>query len=274
VVANYLHRSASAGRPRPLNSAVFKPSNRILSALPREALLTLLPHLKPVSLPGGMVLCDASEPLTCVYFVESGMVSMVAVLEGGTTATMATVGREGVVGIGTFLGGERALGRYVVPMPVRALAVEVFQLRSALRPSPSIGAACRAYARIFLREALQTAACNSVHMVEERCARWLLTTSDRSNGETISMTQQYLAEILGVCRSTVTVAAGALQRTGLIGYRRGAITVLDRPGLERASCECYRIIRNHYEGLLPHAYDSDFAERQYRPLTGHVRRLA
>jgi CRP-like cAMP-binding protein len=233
----------------------FRPRNRLLATLPHEDLLTLLPNFEPVPLVRGGMLFGADEPLTRVYFVETGVVSLVAVFEDCTTSEMAMVGREGVVGLGTLLGGDSAFGQCVVRAPGLALAVEVSQFQSATEKTPSLRAACEAYARAFLREALQTAACNSVHMVEERCARLLLMSQDRSDGEMLSLTQEYLAEMLGVCRSTVTVAAGALQRAGLIRYHRGAIRVLDRPGLEQASCECYRIIRSQYERLLPRTYE-------------------
>jgi CRP-like cAMP-binding protein len=245
--------SAIAVGPYPawLERARIKPTNRILAALPPEVLARLLPCLKPEFLPRGRVLCEADQSLRHIYFVERGLVSMVAVFANRTTAEMATVGREGLVGIGSVLGGEDALARYVVPVPALALTIETGQFRSALRESPELRAACNAYAQAFLGEALQTVACNSVHMVEERCARWLLMSRDRGDGDTIAVTQGYLADMLGVCRSTVTLAAGALQRAGLIRYRRGAISVLNRRGLEAASCECYRVIRDQYARLLP-----------------------
>ena len=230
-----------------------EPLNRLLAALPREDLRSLWPHLEPVPLVRGSVLFEADELLTRVYFVETGIVSLVAVFDDGTTAEMATVGREGLVGIGALLGGEHALGRYVVPVSGLALALEASRFRNALRESLELHSACQAYAEAFLRAALQTAACNSVHIVEERCARSLLMSHDRSGGTTVTLTQERLAEMLGVCRSTVTVAAGAMQRAGLISYRRGAISVLDRRGLEAASCECYHLIRDHYERLRPTA---------------------
>jgi CRP-like cAMP-binding protein len=212
-----------------------------------------------VLLPRDKVLCEADEPLTHVYFIETGLVSLVSVFEDGTIAEMATVGREGLVGIDTLLGGERALGRYVVPVPSVALAIETVRFEGALQVSPELRAVAENYAQAFLREALQTAACNSVHMVEERCARRLLMSLDRSDDETFALTQEYLAETLGVCRSTVTLAASALRRAGLIHYRRGTIRVLDRVGLERASCECYRVIRSEYERLLPRTYERQLA---------------
>jgi CRP-like cAMP-binding protein len=230
-----------------VDSATLNPRNRLLSALPREVLSSLGPHLKPVSLPRGRVLCDAEEPLKRVYFLEAGLVSMVSVFEDGTTPEMATVGREGMVGIGVFLGGEHALGRYVVPVPSFALAMEASRFQGALRERPALRAACEAYAQAFLRHLLQNIACTAVHTAEQRCARWLLTCHDQAEHDAFELTQEYLAEMLGVRRSTVTIVAGSLQQSGLIHYRRGAITVLDRLGLEATACECYRIVRDGHE---------------------------
>jgi CRP-like cAMP-binding protein len=229
-------------------SARLKPRNGLLAALPHEVLSSLRTHLKPVSLPRGRVLCDAEEPLKRVYFVEAGLVSMVSVFEDGTTPEMATVGREGMVDIGVFLGGEHALGRYVVLVPGFALAMEASRFQGALRERPALRAACEAYAQAFLRHLLQNIACNAVHTAEQRCARWLLTCHDQvEHGDGFELTQECLAEMLGVRRSTVTIIAGSLQQAGLIHYRRGAITVLDRPGLEATACECYRIVRDGHE---------------------------
>ena len=233
----------------------LRPRNRLLATLPRRVVSSLVPHVTPVLLPPDKVLCDADEPLSHVYFIETGLVSLESVFEDGTTAEMATVGREGLVGIDTILRSERAPGRYVAPVSGLALAIEAVRFQNALRASPELRAVAENYAQAFLREALQTAACNSVHKVEERCARRLLMSLDRSDDETVTLTQEYLAETLGVCRSTVTLAASALRRAGLIRYRRGTIRVLDRAGLERVSCECYRAIRSQYERLLPRTYE-------------------
>ena len=238
-----------------LDHVGLRPRNRLLATLPRRVLSSLLPHLVPVMLPRDQVLCEADEPLTHVYFIETGLVSLVSFFDDGTTAEMATVGREGLVGIDALLGGARALGRYVAPVSGLALMMETVQFESALRVSPELRAVSQSYAQAFLREALQTAACNSVHVVEERCACRLLRSHDRSDDETLTLTQEYLATTLGVCRSTVTLAASALRSAGLIHYRRGTIRVLDRVGLERASCECYRAIRSQYERLLPRTYE-------------------
>ena len=233
-----------------LGSASFTPRNRLLAALPHDVLSSLRPHLKPVSLPRGRVLCEADEPLERAYFVEVGAVSLVTVFENGTTAEMATVGREGMVGIGILLGGGHALGRYVVPVSGFAHAIETSRLRSALRVSLELRAACETYAQAFVAHLLQNVACNAAHRVEQRCARWLLMCADQTENDTFELTQEYLAEMLGVRRSTVTVVAGTLQQAGLIHYRRGAITILDRRGLEATVCECYRIVRNGYERPL------------------------
>jgi CRP-like cAMP-binding protein len=202
-----------------------------------------------VALPRGSVLCEADEPLRRVYFVEAGAVSLVTVFEDGTTPEMATVGREGMVGIGTLLGGEHALGRYVVPVPGFALAIETFRFQSALRVSPGLRAACEAYCQAFITHLLQNVACNAAHRVEQRCARWLLMCGDQADRDPFMLTHECLAEMLGVRRSTVTGVARALRLAGVIQYRRGAITVRDRPALEAMACECYRIVREGYERL-------------------------
>ncbi len=274
--ANQLSNSSCAGslafrvsgKDAFVDHVVLRPRNRLLGTLPRGISSRLLPHLRPVLLARDKVLCDADEPLTHVYFIETGFVALVSVFKDGTTAEMATVGREGFVGIDALLGGERALGRYVVPVTGLALAIEVVRLRSAMEVSLELRAVAENYAQAFLREALQTAACNSVHLAEERCARRLLTSLDRSDDETLTLTQDHLAEMLGVCRSTVSLAASALRRAGLIHYCRGTVRVLDRVGLERASCECYRVIRDHYERLLPRTYQRQLSlvDQPVRPV--------
>jgi CRP-like cAMP-binding protein len=239
--------------PRLALLAGARTKNRLLAALPHETRAGLEPHLKTVSLSRGKVLCEVDEPLSHVYFVEHGAVSLVTVFEDGTSAEMATVGREGVVGIGTVLGGEHALGCYVVALPGSAVALDVARFRHALRETPTLRPACEAYAQAFLAHLLQNVACNAAHSVEQRCARWLLMCADQTEDGTFALTQEYLAEMLGVRRSTVTVVACTLQDAGLIGYRRGSITVRDRRGLEAAACECYRIVRNRYDRLLVRA---------------------
>jgi len=222
--------------------------------LPPEDLLRLEPHLEPVTLPPRKVLVEPDQALRRIYLIEAGVAALVTVFEDGTTVEEATIGREGLIGVETLLGGESAIGCYVVHAEGAALALEVARFRAALRESPSFGAACEAYARAFLAQILQNAACSALHTVERRCARRLLMSHDRSDGDTFSLTQEDLADVLGVRRATVTLIDRTLQAAGLIAYHRGAITVRDRPGLEAAACECYRVIRDCYDDLLPHSF--------------------
>ena len=232
----------------------FKPRNRLLAALPHDVLSTLQPHLKLTPLPRGRVLCEVDEPLRRVYFVESGAVSLVTVFENGNTAEMTTVGREGMIGIGTLLGGGAALGRYVVPVPGLALTIEASRFQSELRASRALRAVCESYAQAFLAHLLQNVACNAAHKVEQRCARWLLMCGDQTEDDAFELTQECLAEMLGVQRSSVSVVTRTLQTAGLIRQLRGSITVTDRAGLEEVACECYGKIRRIYERLLPGTY--------------------
>jgi CRP-like cAMP-binding protein len=174
----------------------------------------------------------------------------VTVFEDGTTAEIATVGREGVVGIGTLLGSEHALGRYVVPLPGSALAIEASRFQGAVKEHPGLRAACEIYAQAFLANLMQNVACNASHGVEQRCARWLLTRDDQVDHGSIELTQEYLAEMLGVRSSTVTVVACTLQSRNLIRYHHGAIEVVDRRGLEAVACQSYRVVRQGYERSL------------------------
>jgi CRP-like cAMP-binding protein len=230
------------------------PSNRLLAGLPPQDLCHLRPHLEPVALLRGEVLFEVGERLKRAYFVEAGVVALVVVFENGTTAVSAIVGREGMVGVGALLGSHAALGRHLVQVNGSALTMEVSRLRDALRESPRLRAACQAYATAIFGQVLQTIACHSVHTMEERCARWLLLVHDRSNGDTLALTQAFLAQMLGVHRSTAAAVTRTLQRAGLIRYCLGDIRVLDRAGLESAACECYGIDRDRYQGLLPGAF--------------------
>jgi CRP-like cAMP-binding protein len=235
--------------------ATIEPKNRLLAALPDGVRWTLQPHMKTVSLSRGAVLCEADAALTRVYFVEAGAVSLVTIFEDGTTAEMATVHREGLVGIDALLGGKHAFGRYVVTMPGSALALEVSRFRTALREGPRLRTACEAYAQAFLAHLLQNVACNAAHTVEQRCARWLLMCAGQTEDDAFELTQECLAEMLGVRRSTVTVIAGTLQEAGLIRYCRGSIAVLDPRGLEAIACECHRVVCTRYERLMAHLFE-------------------
>lgn len=239
------------GEAVPTANRAWQPVNLLLRALPANELSSLQPHVETLSLGRGSVLVDANEPLTHVYFVEAGVISLLAVLEHRSTAGVAAVGREGAIGLATLLlGGEIALGRYEVLMPVSVLAVEVSRFRSVLEESPTLRAACEAFAQALLFQTLQAVPCGRLHTVEQRCARWLLMCDDRRNGDTFELRQESLAGILGVPRPTVAATIRKLQRDGLISWRRDALTVTDRSRLEATACECYRIVHDRLQGLL------------------------
>jgi CRP-like cAMP-binding protein len=235
----------------PTANRAWQPSNLLLRALPANELSSLRPHVATLSLGRGSVLVDENEPLTQVYFVEAGVITLLAVLEHRSAAAVAAVGREGAIGLITLLlGGETALGRYEVLMPVSVLAVEVSRFRSVLEESPTLRAACEAFAQALLFQTLQAVPCGRLHTVEQRCARWLLMCDDRGNGDTFELTQESLAGILGVPLPTVAATISKLQRGGLISYRRDALTVIDRSRLEATACGCYRIVYDRLQGLL------------------------
>ena len=211
-------------------------------------------HLEAVPLARGSVLFDTDEPLTRIYFMETGVTALLTTLENRAVG-VATVGQEGVVDVHTLLlGGETSLGRCQVLVPGMALVVEVSWFRDALGRSPKLRAACQAYTRALLVQILQAVPCNRLHTVEQRCARWLLMCADRTEGDTFEIARQGLAQMLGVAQPTLTIVARKLQSEGLIRFRRSAITVVDRRGLETAACECYRIVRNRYRRLPARAY--------------------
>jgi CRP-like cAMP-binding protein len=240
----------------PRESKGFEPHNRLLAALPGRTLQSLQPHIEAASLARGSVLFEVDEPLTRVYFVETGVVSLVTAFQNQVTVGMATVGREAAVDVGSLLlGGDTALGRYQVLVPGLALTMEVPAFRRALRQSPKLRMACEACTTALWVQLLQAVPCTRLHTVEQRCARWLLMCADRIEDETFELRPECLAEMLGVPDSTWSAVVGSLQQAGLINYRRDVITVLDRRGLEAAACECYRIVRDRYERLLARAFD-------------------
>jgi CRP-like cAMP-binding protein len=240
--------------PRDTNG--FEPSNWILAALPGKSLSSLQPHIEAGPLARGSVLFEIAESVARVYFVETGVVSLLTTFDNRVTVGVATIGRQGAVGVTTLLlGGDAALGRYQVLVPGSALTMKVPAFRSALRQSPKLRTACEAHTRALLVEMLQAVPCNRLHTVEQRCARWLLTCADRTEHDTFELTQTSLAEMLGVPQSTVISVGCRLQQARLVHYRRSTITVLDRRGLEAAACECYRLVRGRCERLLARAFD-------------------
>jgi CRP-like cAMP-binding protein len=239
----------------PRDSKGFEPYNRLLAALPGRDLQSLQPHIEAAPLARGSILFEVGESLTRVYFVETGVVSLLAAVDNRVPVGVAAVGREGAVGVGSLLlGGDSTLGGYQVLVPGSALTMEVPALRRALRQSPKLRMACGASARALLVQLLQAVPCTRLHTLEQRCAAWLLMCADRTEADTFELTQECRAQVLGVPDSTCTAVGGSLQQAGLIDCRRDAITVLDRLGLEAAACECYRIVRDRCERLLARAF--------------------
>jgi CRP-like cAMP-binding protein len=216
--------------------------NKLLSSLPRDQFHLLAPHLITQSLAQGVGLIEAGEEFDCVYFPHYGMVSLLAVLKDGKAIETATVGREGVVGAMAGLGLYKSLVRAVVQMPSAVSIIPATQFRKAATGSDAIRNLCVQYNEILLSQARVTAACNALHVIEARFCRWLLQSADRAGNGTVNLTQEFLAEMLGVRRTSVTEVASKIQSAGAINYSRGVINILDRPALERMSCECYQTL--------------------------------
>lgn len=224
--------------------------NRLLTALPAAELEGALPHLERVELAAGASLYEPDAPVGHVYFPESAVASLVSTLQEGPSVEVGTVGCEGMVGLPVFLGDGTATTRAIVQIPGTAWRMDAASF-AALAGAPSaFHQLLLRYSHAFLIQVAQTAACNGAHLVRERCARWLLMTHDRVRGDYFPLTHDFLAFMLGVRRAGVTVAMHALQDAGLIRYGQGGVQILDRAGLEAASCECYRAVLAHFERLL------------------------
>lgn len=225
--------------------------NRLLAALPDDEAARWLPRLEAVDLPLGKVLYESGSKLRHVYFPTTAIVSLLYVLENGATAEIAVVGREGIVGISLFMGGETTPSRAVVQSAGLGYRLEAgAMLNEFNRAGPVLHLLLR-YTQALITQMSQTAVCNRHHSLDQQLCRWMLLSLDRLQTQELVMTQELIANMLGVRREGVTEAAGSLQKAGLIQYRRGRIRVLDRAGLERRACECYAVVKNEYDRLLP-----------------------
>jgi len=224
--------------------------NRLLAALPRDDYNRLLPYLEKVSLPLREILYEANGPIPHVFFPLNGVVSLVIIMDGGFTLEVGTIGNEGMVGTPVFLGSESSPTRAISQVAGNALRMDtkVFQ-KEIKRGGPLYGLVQR-YTQAMINQISQSTVCNHRHSVEKRMCRWLLMSHDRVGADEFQLTQEFLAQMLGVRRPTVTAVAGKLQKAGLIAYHRGTLTILDRKGLEAASCECYRVVSDELERLL------------------------
>jgi CRP-like cAMP-binding protein len=237
----------------PKSSPPAPAANRLLAALPRREYQSLLPHLEAVTLEGEQVLYEPGEPIRSVYFPDRGVVSILARMEDGAGIEAGLVGREGMVGLPLFLGRDTAPFQAVVQVPGTGRRLEARPFRQAMKRARVLDGLLRRYLDAFLTHLAQAAACNSRHSVEQRCCRWLLLAHDRVGEDEFPLTQKFLAAMLSVRRTGVAEVAGRLQRAGLIRYCRGRVTVLNRRGLEAASCPCFRVIKERFDRI--HAPD-------------------
>ncbi len=226
------------------------PVNRLLALLPPRDYASLRRHLKPIALAYRQSLYRANKAIEYVYFIESGVGSLVNTMRNGEAAEVGTIGNEGLVGLPLLLGDDRSPTSVYVQVPGSGLRIKSDLFAKALAKSASLRTVMGHYAHAFFNQVAQSAACNHFHSLEQRCSRWLLMTHDRMHSDEFLLTQEFLAMMLGVQRTGVTAAASALQRAGIIRYTRGNVTIIDRRALERRSCECYGVSKKEFDRLL------------------------
>ena len=224
--------------------------NLILAQLPAEEYAALARHLVPVDLPSEKHLSEPNQPIEFVYFLNSGLVSTDVVTARGEQVEVGVVGREGLIGLPALLDHPQMSHMVLMQSPGTGYRIRSSVLRAEFLKPGMLQRLVHAFIYLQLVQISQSVLCNRMHEVEARLARWLLTSADRMESESLHLTQEFLSEMLGVQRSTVTVAAGELQRSGLIVYSRGRITITDRPGLVGRACECYSIVKTAYDHLL------------------------
>ena len=231
--------------------------NRILRLLPGDEVEQLGRILEPVTLRFREPIYTSGKPMDYVYFPLTGMASCVMDMEGGQTVEAMTIGREGMVGLASFWGAPKALWRVMIQIAGNALRAPVDIFNDQIHPDSTLHRLLRQYTVAFVATLAQTAACNRLHSLEARMCRWLLTTSDRLDADEFPLTQDFLGQMLGVRRPSVSLAGAALQEAGLIKYTRGKIAIVNRSGLEAASCECYAIVHRHHEEALDQTTESE-----------------
>lgn len=245
--------SAASGRKKRAemcSGPLAKLTNRLLCAMPDDVLERLAPRLHHVSLRHGQVLFQVDAPVTHVYFVNRGLVSLIKSMQDGRTVEIGAIGAEGLAGVSALFNLDHALFETVIQLSGDAYRISVPDLRWAMAEEPKLRALLEGYVHVVVSQLAQTAACNRLHSLEQRCCRWLLACHDGAHGDDFHLTHEFLAMMLGARRVSVSIAAGALQRAGLITYKRGRVTVVNRAGLEAASCECYDSVRNQVEKLF------------------------
>jgi CRP-like cAMP-binding protein len=238
-------RSPSGAKLNPPKQRPYR--NRVLAALPRTEINRLKPHLTPVTLDQEMVLLQGKA--THGYFLEQGLASVVVTLENGNSVEVGVIGIDGVVGLSVLLGGDTAPGTTFMQIGGSGYSIKAEILKQEFERTGALRQHLQRYIQGFLAQSAQTAACNRQHNIEERLGRWLLACHDRIGADQLRLTHDFLGQMLGAPRSTVTLAAGLLQKAGLIDYSRGLVTVKNREELEGVACECYRIVRDEFRRL-------------------------
>jgi CRP-like cAMP-binding protein len=223
--------------------------NRILASLSRAEISRLAPHLSPVTLPAGKTLLNPGEEITHAYFLETGLASVVVAMSNGSTVESGITGNEGVIGIPVLLGTKSMPTRTFMQIPGEGFRIKAQRLSDEYERPGTLRKHINWYFQAHLVQTAQTAACNRLHDIAQRLARWLLMCHDRMEADVFSITHEFLGHMLGTPRSTVSLAAGILHKGGLVDYTRGRVTIQDRSGLEKAACECYQTIRNEFDRL-------------------------
>jgi CRP-like cAMP-binding protein len=226
------------------------PGNHLLALLPPDELEQIRLKLQPVDLEQGQLLYDARMPIEHVYFLDQGMISVVSTMHDGATIEVGTIGNEGMAGKSVILGVESVPYRHVVQVAGKARRMSASALTEELKPGRMLTRLLQRYHAAFNTQVMQGMACNGLHSVVQRCCRWLLTTQDRVGSQELNITHEFLAQMLGVRRASVTEVLRPLQHDGLIRASRGKVVILDPKRLADASCECYRVIRSEYQRLL------------------------
>lgn len=248
------HGSLSMSEP----SAVLSPlDNHLIGALSAEARDRILPHMERVDLALGQVLYESGDAIRHVYFPVDCIVSLLYVMESGASAEISVVGNEGLLGVSIFMGGESTPSRALVQSAGSAFRLPARRLLDEFNRHGDLLQLVLRYTQALLTQMAQTAVCNRHHTIDQQLCRWLLLSLDRLQGNQLVMTQELIANMLGVRREGVTEAARKLQKLGVIEYSRGRITVIDRPHLERLSCECYGVVRKETHRLLPYLSPAD-----------------
>lgn len=224
--------------------------NRLLASLGPDDFALVAPYLTQVSLERGRLLYEPGDEIDLVYFPHDGVISLMTLMENGAAIESATIGREGALGLGVAVAPRQSLSRAIVQTSCACARILARDLHEAWERSPRIRALVDRHNEALFGHAIQSVACNALHSVESRFCRWLLSCHDRIEGDTLALTQEFLADMLGVQRTTVTAVARTLQEKGAIRYRRGVVDIVDRQILEAMACECYSVVRRNYERLL------------------------